>query len=142
VRDFFRRFAHQVSLAVGSAWAFSLAVAAVLLWAVTGPLFGYSDTWQLTINTGTTVITFLVVFVIQNTQNRDARAVHLKLDELIRASKGARNRLVELEELSDEELDGLHREFHELRAHFAQRAEQVSHEHGRRHAKRRHGGKS
>jgi len=132
VRDFFRRFAHRISLAVGSPWAFSLAVALVLVWAISGPVFGYSDTWQLTINTGTTVVTFLVVFIIQNTQNRDARAVHLKLDELIRAMKGARNQLVELEEMTDAELDQLQAEFHELHAHFAQRADQVSHEHGRR----------
>ena len=138
MRDFFRRFAHQISLAVGSAWAFILAVAVVLVWAITGPIFGFSDTWQLVINTGTTVITFLVVFIIQNTQNRDAQAVHLKLDELIRATKGARNQLVELEELSDEELAQLQREFHELRAHFAKRADLVSDEHGRRHARRQH----
>jgi low affinity Fe/Cu permease len=135
MHDFFRKFAHRVSLTVGSAWAFLLALVVVVTWAVTGPIFGFSDTWQLVINTGTTVVTFLVVFIIQNTQNRDAKAIHLKLDELIRASKGARTQLVELEELSDEELEKLHAEFHELHAHFATRAEEVA-EHGRRRARK------
>ena len=135
MHDFFRKFAHRVSLAVGSAWAFLLALVVVVTWAVTGPIFGFSDTWQLVINTGTTVVTFLVVFIIQNTQNRDAKAIHLKLDELIRASKGARTQLVELEELSDEELERLHAEFHELHAHFATRAEEVA-EHGRRRSRK------
>lgn len=138
MHDFFRKFAHNVSLAVGSAWAFLLALAAVLFWGLTGPIFGFSDTWQLVINTGTTVVTFLVVFIIQNTQNRDAKAIHLKLDELIRASKGARTQLVELEELSDEELGKLQAEFHELHAHFASRAEEISAEHGRRRGRKPH----
>jgi len=88
----------------------------ILIWGLTGPLFGFSDTWQLVINTGTTIITFLMVFLIQNTQNRDAIAIHLKLDELIRALKGARNRLVDIEELSDEELERLRSEFRRLGA--------------------------
>jgi low affinity Fe/Cu permease len=136
MHEFFRRFAHRVSMAVGSAWAFVLALAMVLVWATTGPIFGFSDTWQLVINTGTTVITFLVVFIIQNTQNRDAKAVHLKLDELIRALGGARTQLVELEELSDEDLEHLQQEFHQLRAHFADRAQELSEEHGRRRGRR------
>jgi low affinity Fe/Cu permease len=94
---------------------FALACLVIVGWAVTGPMFHYSDTWQLVINTGTTIVTFLMVFLIQNTQNRDARAMHLKLDELIRAVKGARNKLVELEEMSDEELDHLHEEFQRVR---------------------------
>jgi low affinity Fe/Cu permease len=114
--DVFRRFAHKTSTGVGSPWAFVLAVTTIVVWAVTGPLFHFSDTWQLVINTGTTIITFLMVFLIQNTQNRDAVAIHLKLDELIRALKGARNQLVDLEELSDEELEQLHREFKRLGA--------------------------
>ena len=93
---------------------FLAALAVVIVWAFTGPLYGFSDTWQLVINTGTTIITFLMVFLIQNTQNRDAKAIHLKLDELIRALKGARNNLVDLEELSDEELRKLHLEFQRL----------------------------
>lgn len=88
---------------------------AILVWIVTGPTFHFSDTWQLIINTATTIITFLMVFLIQNTQNRDAKAMHLKLDELIRAVKGARNQLVDLEELSDEELKKLEKQFQRMR---------------------------
>ena len=87
----------------------------VVVWSVTGPFFQYSDTWQLVIDTGTTIGTFLIVFLIQNTQNRDAKAIHLKLDELIRSVKGARNTLIDLEELSEEELDDLQRQFVKLR---------------------------
>jgi low affinity Fe/Cu permease len=139
MRDFFRRFAHRASLAVGSAWAFIVALIVILAWAITGPVFEFSDTWQLVINTGTTVITFLVVFIIQNTQNRDAKAVHLKLDELLRAVSGARTQLVELEKLSDEDLEQLQQEFHELHAHFAKRANEVSEEHGRRRGEKTRG---
>ena len=114
--DFFRKFARRTSNGVGSPWAFVFAVSIILVWAATGPLFHYSDTWQLVINTSTTIVTFLMVFLIQNTQNRDAIQIQLKLDELIRALKGARNRLVDLEELSDEELEALRLEFHRLGA--------------------------
>ena len=100
---------------LGSAWAFSAAVLVILLWLVTGPVFHFSDTWQLIINTATTVITFLMVFLIQNTQNRDAKAMHLKLDELIRAVEGARNQLVDLENLSDEDLKKLEEQFQRTR---------------------------
>ena len=110
----FRRFAERVSCAVGSSRAFIVAVACIALWALTGPLFRFSDSWQLVINTGTTIVTFLMVFVIQNTQNRDGKAIQLKLDELLRGVKGARNRLVHLEDLSDEELEKLREEFHKL----------------------------
>src|SRR4051812_12585440 len=119
-RTWFRKFAHCTSGAVGSPWAFAAAVVVVIAWAVTGPMFHFSDTWQLVINTGTTIVTFLMVFLIQNTQNRDARAMHLKLDELIRSIKGARNHLVDLEELSDEELDRLQKEFAHLRERTAE----------------------
>jgi low affinity Fe/Cu permease len=115
VREAFRKFANATSTAVGSPWAFIAAAFIIVGWGLTGPLFRYSDTWQLVINTGTTIVTFLMVFLIQNTQNRDARAIHLKLDELLRAVAKARTGLVDLEELSDEELDGLHHEFQELR---------------------------
>jgi len=100
---------------LGSAWAFCGAVLVIVVWLVTGPTFHFSDTWQLIINTATTVITFLMVFLIQNTQNRDAKAVHLKLDELIRAVKGARNQLVDLENLSDNDLKKLEQQFQRLR---------------------------
>jgi low affinity Fe/Cu permease len=115
MKNLFRIFAQNTSQAVGSSWAFILAVTIIIVWAVTGPMFQYSDTWQLVINTGTTIITFLMVFLIQNTQNRDAKAIHLKLDELIRGVKGARTHLVELEELSDEELERLQEQFTRLR---------------------------
>ena len=102
---FFTTFASKTAQLVGTYWAFLLAVTVVIIWAATGPLFGYSDTWQLVINTGTTIITFLMVFLIQNTQNRDARAMHLKLDELINAIKTANNEMIDIEDLSDEQLE-------------------------------------
>jgi low affinity Fe/Cu permease len=113
VHEIFRHIARQTAHAVGSPIAFAIAVLVVIAWAVSGPLFGYSDSWQLVINTGTTIATFLVVFMIQNTQNHDSKAIHLKLDELIRSIKKARNRLLDAEDLSDEELAVLEREFHE-----------------------------
>ena len=115
ISDAFRVFAHRSSVMLGSAWAFTGAVLVIVVWLVTGPTFHFSDTWQLIINTATTVITFLMVFLIQNTQNRDAKAMHLKLDELIRAIKGARNQLVDLENLSDEELKKLEKQFQRMR---------------------------
>ena len=116
MRDFFRRMAKAIASAIGSPYAFSLALLVVIGWAVLGPVFGFSDTWQLVINTTTTIVTFLVVFMIQNTQNRDSKALHLKLDELIRATKGARNGLIDSEDLSDEELERLEQEFARLRS--------------------------
>src|SRR6266705_2614694 len=115
VRDAFRVFARRSSIALGSAWAFAGAVLVILVWLLTGPTFHFSNTWQLIINTATTIVTFLMVFLIQNTQNRDAKAVHLKLDEVIRALKGARNQLVDLENLSDEDLQKLEKQFQRLR---------------------------
>jgi low affinity Fe/Cu permease len=115
VSDAFRVFARHSSMILGSAWAFAGAVLVIAVWLLTGPTFHFSDTWQLIINTATTIITFLMVFLIQNTQNRDAKAVHLKLDEMIRALKGARNKLVDLEDLSDEELKKLEEQFQRLR---------------------------
>jgi low affinity Fe/Cu permease len=112
----FRRFAGLISSAVGTSWAFGLALLLVVGWALTGPLFHYSDAWQLTINTGTTIVTFLMVFLIQHTQNRDARVTQLKLDELIRAVSAARNELVDMEDLSDDELRRLKTQFEQLRA--------------------------
>jgi low affinity Fe/Cu permease len=115
MNDLFRRFASTASQALGSPAAFSLAMGSILVWAIVGPLFNFSDSWQLAINTGTTIVTFLMVFVIQNTQNRDAKAIHLKLDELIRGLQGARNHLVDLENLTDAELDELQKEFQRIR---------------------------
>jgi low affinity Fe/Cu permease len=119
VSDAFRVFARRSSVMLGSAWAFAGAVLVILVWLLTGPTFHFSDTWQLIINTATTIVTFLMVFLIQNTQNRDAKAVHLKLDELIRAIKDARDELVDLEDLSDEEIQKLEAQFRRMR----QRAE-------------------
>src|SRR3954454_21348836 len=110
----FGEAANRTSLAGGGATTFILAGLVIMIWVVAGPIFGFSDTWQLIINTATTIITFLMVFLIQNTQNRDAKAIHLKLDELIRAVEGARTHLVDLENLTDEELDRLEREFRRI----------------------------
>ena len=107
MRKFFTAFATKTAHLMGSYWAFLIAVLVVVAWAMTGRLFNYSDTWQLVINTGTTIVTFLMVFLIQNTQNRDAKAMHLKLDELIVAVKRAHNELVDIEELDDEQLEKL-----------------------------------
>ena len=115
MRDAFAVVARNTSNALGSAWGFSAALIVIVVWALTGPIFGFSDTWQLIINTGTTIVTFLMVFLIQNTQNRDSKAIQLKLDELIRSIKGARNHLLDLEDLSDDELQKLQTEFERLR---------------------------
>jgi low affinity Fe/Cu permease len=113
--DLFGRFAGGASVWLGSKWAFVFAGGVIVTWAVSGPLFRYSDTWQLVINTGTTIVTFLMVFLIQNTQNRDARAINLKLDELIRAIDKARNHMINIENLSDMELDLLHAQYEKLK---------------------------
>ena len=112
----FRKFSIAAANALGSSWMFIANVLLILVWFVAGPFFHYSDTWQLVVNTATTVFTYLAVFLIQNTQNRDAVATHLKLDELIKGVKGARTALVNLEKLSDEELEALQEEFNKLRA--------------------------
>jgi low affinity Fe/Cu permease len=126
VNDAFRVFARKSSVILGSAWTFILALFIIVVWAVTGPAFHFSDTWQLVINTGTTIVTFLMVFIIQNTQNRDAKAVHLKLDEIIRAIKGARNELVDLEEMSEEDLKKLEKEFKSLHDEAETKLEDVA----------------
>ena len=113
--SWFRLLACQVANAVGTHWAFVIAVAVVGVWAVTGPLFHYSDSWQLVINTGTTIVTFLMVFLIQATQNRDGKAIQLKLDELIRAQRSARNIFADLEHATEDELKQFEAEFKALR---------------------------
>jgi low affinity Fe/Cu permease len=115
VSDAFRVAARYASAVLGSAWAFAVAVLIILIWIATGPAFRYSDTWQLIINTGTTIVTFLMVFLIQNTQNRDAKAAQLKLDEIIRAVAPARNELVDLENCSEEDLKTLKQQFARIR---------------------------
>jgi low affinity Fe/Cu permease len=111
----FARLATKTATIVGSPWAFLLATLSCLAWLLSGPLYGYSDTWQLVINTATTVLTFLIVFLIQNTQNRDAKAIHLKLDELIRSIHKAHNEMIDIEKLSDEELEELARHYEHIR---------------------------
>lgn len=115
VRELFNRLSGGCAKGLGTPWAFVAAAAIVLIWGLTGPLFHYSDTWQLVINTGTTIVTFLMVFLIQNTQNRDAKAMQLKLDEIIRAMEPARNSLISLETMTDEEIERLDKEFQRYR---------------------------
>ena len=112
--DWFHKFSQRISEIMGRPRAFMIALLIIIIWAILGPACGFSDTWQLVINTATTIITFLMVFLIQNTQNRDAKAFHLKLDELIHAIKGARNKLIDLEDLSDEELATLEKQFKKI----------------------------
>ena len=123
--DRFGRFAARSSHYLGSRWAFIAAIGVIVVWALTGPLFRYSDTWQLVINTGTTIVTFLMVFLIQNTQNRDARAIHLKLNELIHAVDKAKNKMIDVENLSEVELDELARTYEKIRS-GAQERQQAS----------------
>ena len=111
----FQFFAAKASYLVGTKWAFAAAIALIVGWAVSGPYFHYSDTWQLVVNTATTVVTFLIVFLIQNTQNRDARAIHLKLDEIIRSIHLAHNEMIDIEKLSDEELETLSSRYEQIR---------------------------
>lgn len=113
-KDSFHKISQVVSTKLGSPYAFLIAIMIVLLWALTGPFFNFSDTWQLVINTGTTIVTFLMVFAIQNTQNRDSRALQLKLNELIKSSRGARTEFVDIEDLSDTELDVMQAQFKAL----------------------------
>jgi low affinity Fe/Cu permease len=126
MRNGFRRFARAAADVVGSPAAFLLGVLATLIWAATGSYFHYSDTWQLVINTGTSIGTFLIVFLIQNTQNRDAKVMHLKLDELIRAVKAARTELIQMEALTDDELDGLQKELLRHRDEAASALERIA----------------
>ncbi len=115
MEELFRKFSHLCSRYLGTSWAFIAALGVIVVWGLSGPLFGFSDTWQLVINTGTTIVTFLMVFLIQNTQNRDAKALQLKLDELIRGVHGARTGFVGLEELTDAQLEELEEEFQRIR---------------------------
>ncbi len=114
MNEIFHRIAHRISEIMGSSVTFMLALVLVLVWGLLGPPFEYSDSWQLAINTTTTILTFLMVFLIQNTQNRDSKALHLKLDELIRGSRGARDTMVDAEDLSEEEMDKYQKEFVKL----------------------------
>jgi low affinity Fe/Cu permease len=121
----FQAFASRVSCWMGSRWSFLGAMLIIVVWAVLGPYFHYSDTWQLVVNTATTIITFLMVFLIQNTQNRDARAIHLKLNEIIRSIQTAHNEMIDIENLSDEELATLSKKFEVIRAECQSRAKKL-----------------
>lgn len=125
MNEAFRKFSSRISSIVGSAGAFSIAALVVIVWAISGPLFDFSQTWQLVINTGTTIVTFLMVFLIQNTQNRDSKSIHLQLDELIESSKSANNVYLNLDNMSDAELD-------RLGEHFRHMHEKVQHHHQKR----------
>ena len=108
------RFSHRVMIATGSSWAFTIALGVIVVWGITGPIFHFSDTWQLVINTGTTIVTFLMVFLIQRAQNKDSLALHLKLNEIVAALEGASNRLIDVESLTEQELNVLHRHYARL----------------------------
>jgi len=140
-------FSRRATAWTGGSWAFIIALGVIVVWAVTGPLFGFSDTWQLVINTGTTVVTFLMVFLIQRSQNKDALAVHLKLNEIVAALEGASNRLIDIEDLTEEEIQTLHEHYQKLvgmakgdskltESHSIEEAED---RHERKHGKKRAG---
>jgi len=120
----FTHFARLTAAISGRPLTFIVAVLIIVVWATTGPLFGFSDTWQLVINTGTTIVTFLMVFLIQNTQNRDTEAIQIKLDEIIRALKGARNEIIDLEEMDEKELDGIRQQYLDLAEHARRHMEE------------------
>jgi low affinity Fe/Cu permease len=131
------RFSHQVTQWAGSSLAFAIALAVILVWAVTGPIFGFSDTWQLVINTGTTVVTFLMVFLIQRTQNKESRAVHVKLNEIVAALEGASNRLIDVEDLTEDEIETLHEHYRRLVA-MAKKDSSLTKSHSVEEAEARH----
>jgi low affinity Fe/Cu permease len=133
----FEQFSQRATHAVGRPWAFLAALVIILLWGISGPMFGFGDTWQLVINTGTTIITFLMVFLIQQTQNKEGKAVELKLNELIAATKGASNRLIDVEALTEEELDILHGYFREL-VELAKKDHGLDESHSVEEARQRH----
>jgi low affinity Fe/Cu permease len=134
------RFSHQATQATGTSLAFVLAVTVVVVWLISGPLFGFSDTWQLVINTGTTIVTFLMVFLIQRAQNKDALAIHLKLNEIVAAMQGASNRLIDVEDLSEAEIDALRRYYRKL-IELARTDDNLTATHSVEEAASRHGTK-
>nr|WP_183564955.1 low affinity iron permease family protein [Mucilaginibacter sp. SP1R1]MBB6151410.1 low affinity Fe/Cu permease [Mucilaginibacter sp. SP1R1] len=115
-KNLFERFANWATIATGSSAAFIIAISVIIVWGITGPIFRYSDTWQLIINTGTTIVTFLMVFLIQKSQNKDSKAIHLKLNELLASHQGASNRMVDIEDITEKELDQLHKFYVQLSA--------------------------
>ncbi|HJU53179.1 MAG TPA: low affinity iron permease family protein [Pyrinomonadaceae bacterium] len=139
------RFSHQATNWAGSSWAFIVALSVIIVWGVTGPIFKFSDTWQLVINTGTTIVTFLMVFLIQRTQNKDALAIHLKLNEIVAALDGASNRLIDVEDLTEGEIELLHRHYrklaamakHDIKLTQSHSIEEAEERHKRKHGKKR-----
>ena len=140
VSEFLEKFSHQATKATGTSVAFVLAVLVIVVWAITGPLFNYSNTWQLVINTGTTIVTFLMVFLIQRAQNKDALALHLKLNEIVAALEGASNRLIDVEDLSEPEIDALHNYYKRL-IELARTDDVLTMTHSIEEAATRHGSK-
>jgi low affinity Fe/Cu permease len=131
------RFSHQATVWAGSSWAFIIALTVIIVWGVTGPIFKFSDTWQLVINTGTTIVTFLMVFLIQRSQNKDALAIHLKLNEIVAAVEGASNRLIDVEDLTEEEVTVLHKYYQKL-ATMAKRDNKLTVSHSIEEAEEHH----
>lgn len=131
------RFSHQATVWAGSSWAFLIALSVIIIWAITGPIFKFSDTWQLVINTGTTIVTFLMVFLIQRTQNKDALAIHLKLNEIVAALEGSSNRLIDVEDLTEEEIQVLHKHYQKL-SDMAKRDIKLTASHSIEEAEARH----
>lgn len=138
--EFLEKFSHQATKATGTSVAFVLAVLVIVVWGITGPLFNYSNTWQLVINTGTTIVTFLMVFLIQRAQNKDALALHLKLNEIVAALEGASNRLIDVEDLSEPEIDALHNYYKRL-IELARKDDNLTTTHSIEEAATRHGTK-
>jgi low affinity Fe/Cu permease len=141
LQGWLERGSHRVTEWVGSSWAFGIALGAVIVWAVSGPFLGYSDTWQLIINTSTTVVTFLVVSLLQRSQNKDSKAIHIKLNEIIAVLEGASNRLIDVEDLTENELQTLHAHFRKL-SRMAQRESSLSRSHSIEEAEERHHAKA
>ena len=140
ISEFLEKFSHQATKATGTSLAFVLAALVIVVWAITGPLFNYSNTWQLVINTGTTIVTFLMVFLIQRAQNKDALALHLKLNEIVAALEGASNRLIDVEDLSEPEIDALHKYYKRL-IELARKDDNLTTTHSIEEAATRHGSK-
>ena len=139
--DWFEAFSHKVTHATGRPWAFLGALSVIIVWALSGPLFGFGDTWQLVINTSTTIVTFLMVFLIQQTQNKDSKAMELKLNELVAATKGESNRLIDVEALTEDDLDVLHGYYRQL-AELSHRDHDLTESHSLEEAERLHGEKT
>ena len=140
VSELLEKFSHQATIATGTSAAFVMAALIIVIWIITGPIFHYSDTWQLVINTGTTIVTFLMVFLIQRAQNKDALAIHLKLNEIVVAMEGASNRLIDVEDLSEPEIDAL-RKYYKRLIELARKDDQLTMTHSIEEAASRHGSK-